>query len=97
MGAVGPFARTYVPVGAPPFCVPWQSETYTLCASGLLEGEASEMQRRPAQKLIDHHANAMSREFGSNSRHSSPGTFCVVFGQVQWLLQLSIDRLADET
>jgi len=38
----------------------------------------------------------MSSHLGSNSGHHSPGTFCVVFGQVQLLLQLRIDRFTDE-
>ena len=38
----------------------------------------------------------MSRERGLNSGHHSPGTFRIVFGQVQLLLQLRIDRFADE-
>mgnify|MGYP007135463246 CR=1 FL=1 len=38
----------------------------------------------------------MSRDLGSNSGHHSPGTFRIVFGQVQLLLQLGINRFADE-
>ena len=38
----------------------------------------------------------MSRDLGSNSRHHAPGTFGVVLGQVQLLLQLGIDRFADQ-
>src|SRR5437588_6436828 len=39
----------------------------------------------------------MSRHLGSNSRYHAPGTLGVVLGQVQLLLQLGIDRLADQT
>src|SRR6266849_7640860 len=38
----------------------------------------------------------MSRHLGSNSRHHAPGTFGIVLGQVQLLLQLGIDRFADQ-
>ena len=38
----------------------------------------------------------MSGHFGSNSGHHAPGTFGVVLGQVQLLLQLGIDRFADQ-
>ncbi len=38
----------------------------------------------------------MSSELGSNPGQQAPGTFGIVFGQVQLLLQLRIDRFADE-
>jgi len=38
----------------------------------------------------------MSRDLGSNSGHYAPGTFGVVLGEVQLLLQLGIDRFADQ-
>ena len=38
----------------------------------------------------------MSRHRGLHSRHQAPGTFGVVLGQVQLLLQLGIDRFADQ-
>src|SRR5258708_6102195 len=50
----------------------------------------------PAQQLVDHHPHTVSRELGSNSGEQAPGTFRVVFGQVQLLLQLGIHRFADE-
>jgi len=39
----------------------------------------------------------VSSELGSNSGEQAPGTFRVVFGQVQLLLQLRIHRFADES
>jgi hypothetical protein len=38
----------------------------------------------------------MGSQLGSDSGHGSPRTFGVMFGQMQLLLQLGIDRLADE-
>ena len=39
----------------------------------------------------------MSRELGSNSGDEAPGTFGVVSGYMQLLLQLGIHRFADES
>src|SRR6266581_1496383 len=39
----------------------------------------------------------MSSQFGSDPCHGSPRTFSVMFGQMQLLLQLGIDGLADQT
>src|SRR5437879_1310323 len=39
----------------------------------------------------------MGGELGSDSGHGSPSAFGIVFGQVQLLLQLGINGLADET
>jgi hypothetical protein len=38
----------------------------------------------------------MSRQLGGNTGQQAPGAFGVVFGQVQLLLQLGIDRFADQ-
>src|SRR5690349_19840542 len=38
----------------------------------------------------------MSRQLGSNAGHQTPRAFSVVLGQVQLLLQLSIDGFADQ-
>ena len=55
------------------------------------------MKSGSAQQGVDHHANAMSGHFRSNARHHPPGTLRVVLGQVQLLLQLGIDRFAQQT
>src|SRR5882762_8520989 len=73
----------------------------TLCASSSLrdelESQVSQSQERPAQELIDHHTDTMGSEFSSDSGHGPPSAFGIMFGQVQLLLQLGIDRFADET
>lgn len=46
--------------------------------------------------MVDHHAHIVGRELGRNSSEQAPGTFGVVFGQMQLLLQLRIDRFTDE-
>ncbi len=38
----------------------------------------------------------MSGDLGGNARHQAPGAFGIVLGQVQLLLQLGIDRFADQ-
>ena len=67
----------------------------TLCAS-CLDGKISQLEERSAQQHVHHHGYTMSRHLGSHSRHQAPGTFGVVLGQVQLLLQLRIDRFADQ-
>ena len=46
--------------------------------------------------MVDHHPHTVGSELCSHSGEQAPGTFRVVFGQVQLLLQLRIDRFADE-
>ena len=62
-----------------------------------LDGQVSKTQERSVSELIDHHGDAMSSAFGSACGHGPPSAFGVMFGHMPLLLQLGIDRLADET
>src|SRR3989442_9498524 len=79
-------------------CTPsWRSTLQIINAlCEWLDGEISQFEHRSSQQGIDHHAHTMSSDLGSNSGHQSPGTFRIVLRQVQLLLQLSIDRFADQ-
>src|SRR5947209_7721489 len=70
------------------------ANTYALCE--LLDGESRQLEHRSSQKGVDHHAHTMSRNLSSNSGHQSSSTFRIVLRQVQLLLQLRIDRFADQ-
>jgi hypothetical protein len=62
----------------------------------LLNGKLSQFENGSPEQGIDHHPNAMSSNLGRNSRHQSLSTLCVVLGEMQLLLQLRVDRFAQE-
>lgn len=78
------------------FALDFLIKSGTLCASSL-DGKSSQPEGRSAQKSVDHRAEAMSRDLGGKTGHQTPRAFGVVFGQVQLLLQLGIDRFTDQT